>query len=288
MFRQKAWSTVLLATSLVIAGACAARDEDRSAVKPDTAVRGLDLALKSDSNAATFEDTATAPPKVTPKPQRDRTPAPAARATRPVPDPTPPPVEPPQRSVEPPAPPAPRNVETAVASGTTLSLTLNETLSTQTNREGDSFTATLAEPVRDTSGDVVIPAGALVRGRVTQVQKSGHVGETAVLSLAFEQISWPDGSYPLEASVVSANPERVTRQKTGEQVGKVATGAVAGAILGRVLGGNGKGALKGAIVGAAAGTAIAMGTADVDAVLRSGSAMMIRLDQPVRLTKVVT
>ena len=50
---------------------------------------------------------------------------------------------------------------TATASmGTTFSVTLNETLSTETNRVGDSFTATLNESVRDGSGNVLIPAGA--------------------------------------------------------------------------------------------------------------------------------
>jgi hypothetical protein len=41
-------------------------------------------------------------------------------------------------------------------------------------------------------------------------------------------------------------------------------------------------------VGAAAGTAIAMGTADVDAVLREGSPMVIRLNAPVFVEREVT
>mgnify|MGYP006203960819 CR=1 FL=1 len=45
--------------------------------------------------------------------------------------------------------------------------------------------------------------------------------------------------------------------------------------------------LKGAAIGAAAGTAIAMGTSDVDAVLPAGAEVVIRLDQPITVTKTV-
>jgi hypothetical protein len=120
---------------------------------------------------------------------------------------------------------------------------------------------------------------------VTQVQKSGRVGETAVISLAFESISYGGQSHSLDASVVKANPERVGRSSTGENVGKVAAGAAAGAVLGKILGGKTKDAVKGAVIGAAAGTAIAMGTADVDAVLRAGSNVIIRVDQPIVITR---
>jgi hypothetical protein len=189
---------------------------------------------------------------------------------------------------EPPPPepepaPAPEPVMRTVPVGTTMQLSLNETLSTRDNEVGDAFTATLTAHIMDGAGLVLLPAGATVRGRVTEVRKSGRVGETALLSLAFEAVSFDGEIYPLEAAVVSATPERVSRESTGEQVGKVAVGAAAGAILGRVLGGNTKSTVKGAVIGAAAGTAIAMGTAEVDAVLKSGSPMVVRTEAPVVL-----
>jgi hypothetical protein len=158
-----------------------------------------------------------------------------------------------------------------------MTLVLNETLSTEVNQPGDAFTATLRHPVLDSDGNVVIPAGAVVRGQITQVQKSGRVGETAVMNLAFSSVSFNGKTYPLNASVQQANPERQTRQTTGEQVGKAAAGAAAGAILGRILGKDTKSTVKGAVIGAAAGTAIAMGPADVDAVLPAGSEREIQM-----------
>jgi Glycine zipper 2TM domain len=276
MLRHKSWSTLMIALPFALTAACSSGDADRSAEPQDSVARQLDLALKGDTTPASFVDTPVEKATVAAKPE-----------TRPVRKPAPPKPAPEPVKSEPPAKPAPRTISRTAAAGTTIQLSLNETLSTQTNQAGDGFTATVREPVLDPDGEVVIPAGALVHGRVTQVQKSGHVGETAILNLAFESVSFAGENFPLDASVVSANPERVNRSSTGEQVGKVAAGAAAGAILGRVLGKNTKSTIKGAVIGAAAGTAIAMGTADVDAVLKEGSLMVIKADSPVTITMTV-
>jgi hypothetical protein len=276
MLIHKSWSVLTIALPFALAAACSSGDADRSATPEDSVARQLDLALQGDTAPATFVDTPAA--------QAPEVAKPAPKRTAPRPKPTP---EPELVKSEPPAAPAPRTVSRTAAVGTTVQLSLNETLSTETNQTGDAFTATVREPVLDADGQVVIPAGAVVRGRVTQVQKSGRVGATAILNLAFESVSFAGGSYPLEASVVSASPERVNRASTGEQVGKVAAGAAAGAILGRVLGKDTKSTIKGAVIGAAAGTAIAMGTADVDAVLKEGSLMVIKIDSPVTVTTTV-
>ena len=60
-----------------------------------------------------------------------------------------------------------------------------------------------------------------MRGRLTQVEKSGHVGETGIIKLAFEAVSFNGRSYPMDASVVKANPQRSNRTTTKETVGKV-------------------------------------------------------------------
>ena len=286
MSKRHLWTLLLaLAPATVMMAACGEETPDRAALEEDELDRELDLALQGDTVPATFEDTV-----VSDEPEPEPSPPPTRPATqRPAPRPNPPPAPAPRDPD--PAPveaPRPRTVSVSAPTGANVSVTLNETLSTRTNGPGDSFTATLQEPVLSADGEVVIPAGATVRGRVTQVQKSGRVGETAIMNLAFESVSFDGDSYPLQASVVQANPERSSRESTGEQVGKVAAGAAAGAILGRVLGKNTGSTIKGAVIGAAAGTAIAMGTADVDAVLRSGSTMVIRLDAPVTVTKTVS
>lgn len=285
MRKRNAWGAMLLVLPLAfVPAACGDNsDDNREALQEDELERELDLALQGDSVPATFEDTAvgSAPsPQGTP----NRAPTTSTQPRNPSPSPRPSPTP----SRPDPAPSRPRTVTSTVQSGTTFAITLNETLSTQANNPGDAFTATLQEPIMDASGNVVIPAGATVRGRVTAVDKSDRVGETGVLHVGFESIAFGGKSYPLDATVVEANPQRKTRQSTGEQAGKVAAGAAAGAILGRVLGKSTKSTIAGAAVGAAAGTAIAMGTADVDVILPSGSTMRVRTDAPISVTRTVS
>jgi len=286
--RSRKWALMLVLPLALLPAACSDAG-DREALREDELSRELDLALKGDSSPSMFEDTAVglAPTEENVPPVVSNSPRPQPRAPR-NPSPAPSPRPQPPRAEPTPAPAAPRVVTRSVPTGTSFAVSLNETLSTRTNSPGDVFTATLQEPILDSEGDVLIPSGATVRGRVTRVDKSDRVGETAVLNVAFESISFGGSSYPLDASVIEANPQRKTRQSTGEQVGKVAAGAAAGAIIGKVLGKNTRSTLKGAAVGAAAGTAIAMGTADVDVVLPAGSAMKVRLDGPVSVRKTVS
>ncbi|HUF69925.1 MAG TPA: hypothetical protein VMM79_14870 [Longimicrobiales bacterium] len=285
MHMHRSWSGALLTLAVTFAGACGGDAVRSSGARPETD-REIELALRGDTGPATFEDIA-----IKPLVKRPDSPV-AIFPVMPVPVPgrQPQPPTPAQPEIAPEQPaeePEPVLVTRIVPVGTTLQLSLNEMLSTRSNEEGDAFTATLTSHILDADGTVLIPAGATLRGRVTGVQKSGRVGETAVLSLAFEAVSFGDESYPLEASVVSANPERVSRESTAEQVGKVAVGTAAGAILGQVIGRDTRSTIVGAVAGAVAGTAIAMGTADVDAVLKKGSAMVVRTETPVSIVKIV-
>jgi hypothetical protein len=286
MHMHRSWSGALLTLAFTFAGACGGDAVRSSGARPETD-REIQLVPTGDTWPATFEDIAI-------KPVLKRPDSPVViLPVLPVPLPRRPPEQPTlaQPGIAPEQPaeePEPVLATRIVPVGTTLQLSLNEMLSTRSNEAGDAFTATLTSHVMDADGSVLIPAGATLRGRVTGVQKSGRVGETAVLSLAFEALSFGDESYPLEASVVSANPERVSRESTAGQVGKVAVGTAAGAILGRVIGRDTRSTIAGAVIGAAAGTAIAMGTADVDAVLKEGSAMVIRTETPVSIVKIAS
>lgn len=298
----------------VLPAACRERGNARDVLRSDESARGLDLALQGDTAAATFQDTAlSTPPTVEPAPEPPPRRAAAPRRPRPYTPPReyappPRPYTPPREYTPPPRPrpraqprvryeptePAPRPARAAaparvagassatLATGAQFAVTLNETLGTDRDQPGDGFTATVEQSVLGDDGEVIIPAGATVHGRVTQVSKSDHVGEAAVISLAFESVSFGGRSYPLQATVVDAHPQRVTRNSVRRTAERAAAGAAAGAILSKIFGRSGA---KGAILGAATGTAIAMGTADVDAVLQQGSRVVIRTDAPVTVAR---
>lgn len=283
---KKSLAAFALVFPLAILPAACKDDDQRDAVQNEELDRDLDLALQGDS-AGVFEDTtAGMSPDTSAPPQ----PAPTYRPSTSTPSRTPAPAPVRRTTDRTPAPAAsaPRTVTSSAPAGTTFGITLNETLSTGKNAVGDGFTATLQDPIMDADGNVLIPAGATVRGRVTRVQKSGNITQTGVIGLAFESISYGGKSYPLDATVIEAHPEKTTRQSTGQQAGKVAAGAAAGAVIGRVLGKDTKSTLKGAVIGAAAGTAVAMGTSDVDAVLKAGSTVRVRTDGPITVTRTVS
>ena len=262
------------------------------ALEPDTTAQPAltDVALTAEPEAAPLPAPVAAPPRREPAPdvQRRTTPPPAPRAT---PRATQPRREAPARE---PArdegraqePQAPRQVTRSAPSGTRFSVRMNEQLSTRSASVGESFTATLTQPILSGDGDVVIPAGATVRGRVTESTRAGRAGEKANLRIAFTSISYEGRSYPIDASIVGTVPVRtVTADSRKEQAGKVAGGAAAGAVLGQIIGKNTKSTIAGAAIGAAAGTAVAIGTADVDAVISEGATMQVELDGPVRVTR---
>jgi hypothetical protein len=281
MGRRKLTMAMLVVVLLGLSSLACGDDRDRQALADDELERDLDLAFQRDTVAPTFEDVA-----VEAEPE-----APPAEAT----PPRTPRAQPPQQQPRPtqptqPAPttPQPRTVTLSVPSGTTMAIRMNDELSTERSQAGDAFTATLTAPLVDAAGIVLVPAGATVRGRVTAVAPSTRVGQTATMNLAFESITFGGQSHPLHATVERADVQQKTRTSTAEQAGKIAAGAAAGAILGQVIGRDRSSTIRGAAVGAAAGTAIAMGTADVDAVLPAGAEVVIRLDQPIQVTRTVT
>lgn len=166
-----------------------------------------------------------------------------------------------------------------VPSGTTMTVALNDELSVEKSQEGDTFTARLVEPVRS-GGQVIIPTGATVTGRVTGVQRAGGEYEHDVMKLDFSRIEVEGQSYPLEATLVEANPTYEDASSTQDKITYGAGGAAAGAIVGAIIG-EGTGALIGAALGAVAGTAIVMGTGDETAVLAEDSRLRLRTDSQI-------
>jgi len=247
--------------------------------------REMELALQGDSAAPELEDVGDAA-----EPGGESVaPAPPARP-RPTPTPPPAPAPAPEPEVEPEAeaPPVeegPRTMEITAQPGAELQIELRQELSTRTNGPGDRFTASVVTPLVDGSR-VVVPTGAVVRGEVTAVQKSGGQGESAIIKVAFLDVTFNGETWPMSATVVEATPETEGRYSTGDKAARIGAGAAAGAILGRIIGGNAKGTVIGAAVGAAAGTAITLATEDVDAVLPQGSTMRLRLDEPLTVTVV--
>ena len=176
-------------------------------------------------------------------------------------------------------PPAPPRVFT-LAAGTPLSVWTTSTISTKTAKAGDSFTATLAQPIVD--GDwVVAKKGATVSGTVVDADQGGRVKGVASLTLQVNRLTLADGS------TVDLPTSKVTRQAKStkkKDAMKVGIGAGVGAAIGAIAGG-GKGAAIGAGAGAGAGTGVVLATKGDPAVIGSESQLTFRTTSPVKITK---
>ena len=97
---------------------------------------------------------------------------------------------PPRPQVAPPPRYAPTTI--TLPAGTWVSARLIERLSSDHNQTGDSFTATLLEPII-ANGMLIARRGQTVRGVVTEAQKAGRVSGVSHLKLELTEIQLADG-----------------------------------------------------------------------------------------------
>ncbi len=189
----------------------------------------------------------------------------------------PPTAERPVRPVE--TAPAPEPIVKTLPAGTLVDLIILDGRSSETSKPGDSFRARVAQDIsRD--GVVVVPAGSVVRGEVTEAVPLKKIGGTAKVALRFSEIELTTGSsVPIEASIAEQG-----KNETKRDAATIGGAAAGGALLGRILGKGGKGALIGAIVGGAAGTAIAAKTKGEQVEIPVGTEISIALNRPVDVT----
>jgi hypothetical protein len=145
--------------------------------------------------------------------------------------------------------------------GTLMKIRLRETLSTRFTPEGSEWSGDLIEPlVRD--GQVLVPAGSLLRGKVTQVHGGKRIHGQAEIHLTTLSMTLPDGSTRgMHAQVIDTDLNhalRVDREGTilhrdhrAEEGGVLAVTVGAGAATGAVIAG-----VPGALVGAGVGAGV--------------------------------
>ncbi len=169
--------------------------------------------------------------------------------------------------------------ELVVSRDSVIGLQTEGRLSSETARVEDRVDARVTRDVR--VGDrVAIPAGARAIGSVMQVERGGKFSERARLGIRFHTLVLADGTkLPIATETIYRDGEAPGNSSRA----KVGGAAVGGAILGAILGG-GKGAAIGAAAGAGAGgAAVAAGDRSA-ATLPAGTAMTVRVLQPVTVT----
>jgi hypothetical protein len=159
-----------------------------------------------------------------------------------------------------------------VTAGTSLAIRIDQRISVKDAEAGERFTGELVDPVSDGSGNVVIPKGARVRGKVTNAEERGKFKGASSLSLRLTTLTLNGKEYPLETHAF----REAKKGKGKRTAGFIGGGAGLGLLIGGLAGG-GKGAAIGGLAGAGAGTAGAGLTGNKDLVIPAETIVRFKL-----------
>lgn len=146
-----------------------------------------------------------------------------------------------QIAVPPPPPPI------VVPAGTDLVVTIDQALGSKISQTGQTFLATMAQPVT-VDGRTAIPKGSSVKGTVVTAKEKGKIKGEGQLSLTLDSITVRGKTYQIQTITLDSTIKGKGKRTAATTGG----GAAGGALIGGIAGG-GKGAGIGALVGAGAG-----------------------------------
>jgi hypothetical protein len=210
----------------------------------------------------------------------------AAAEPAPPPPPPPPPVreqrqEPIVQTDPQPAPVAASRPGNGVLlpAGTNFVVRMIDGVDSEVARVGQTFSASMDQPVLDPSGqNVIIPRGADVVVKLVDAKESGTFTGHAGLTLSLQSVKV--NGQPVEVN--SQSISRASNSQGTETAKRTGAGAIVGAGLGAIFGG-GKGAAAGAAVGGAAGAGTQVFTKGQKVKIPSETRLTFVLDAPVQL-----
>jgi len=177
-----------------------------------------------------------------------------------------------------PAPaPTPAPTPLVIPAGTSITIRLQQGLSSASSVAGERFEAVLDQPlvVQD---QTVVPVGTEVLGHVVVARRSGRLRHPGELALTLDAIVINQQSVPIVTSDIVARGASHKRRDLGWIGGGTGGGALIGA-----LAGGGEGALIGGGIGAAAGTTTAFLTGKKDVGFGTERRLRFRLHRDLTL-----
>ena len=188
----------------------------------------------------------------------------------------------------------PKSQTLEIPAGTKVALRLKQAISTKTAREGDAVYAETTFPVA-LDDRILIPVGTYIQGKISHIQRGGHVKGRAELMIHFTSMIYPSGytvmlpgaleNAPGAEHATMKDSEGTIRQDSdaGKKVETAAKTAGTGAAIGGLSTGTWRGAGIGAGIGAGVGAAIGMLSRGGDVRLEPGTSVEMVIQRPVQL-----
>jgi hypothetical protein len=175
-------------------------------------------------------------------------------------------------AIGPTEPPQPLLEEATIEPGTVIGIRLDSPVSSEHAKLEDRVRAVVTRDVT-LDDQVVLPAGSVLEGTVTLVQRGGRFREQAKIGVQFSTLALSGNlRVPIETEAIY----RTGEAPSGGATSKIGAATVVGTILGAVVGGK-KGAAIGSTAGAAGGTAVVMQGDASEAVIPAGAPLTVRL-----------
>jgi hypothetical protein len=165
-----------------------------------------------------------------------------------------------------------------IPSGTVIMVRTIDPISVESAQPGSRFKATLAEPLKNSAGTVLLPRGASVQLSAVKVTRSSRISGRDKITLKVDSIAFRGTEYPVVTSIA----ESKGGSKGKRTLGRTGIGAGAGALIGGLAGG-GAGAAIGAAVGGGGGTAVAAATGGKHLTIPPETVLSFQLHSPVRV-----
>jgi hypothetical protein len=161
--------------------------------------------------------------------------------------------------------------QSGIPVGTEIDVRVQSELTSDTAQVEDRFEATTVVDLNE-GNRVLIPAGSVMRGLVTSVNRASRTDRKGSLTVSFNQVTVGGRNYPMRGTVVEA----IESEGIRGEAARIGAGSAVGAIIGGIIGGV-KGALLGVLIGGG-GTMVATEGKDVH--VPAGTILRVRMDTP--------
>ncbi len=165
-----------------------------------------------------------------------------------------------------------------IPAGTVIRVRTMAPIAADSAQTGERFSGSLADPLKNSGGAVLIPRGASVQLTAVRVKKANRISGRDRIDLKVDSITFRGRNY----SVVTTVAESKGGGKGARTLTRTGIGAGAGALIGGIAGG-GTGLAVGMLAGGGAGTAVAAATGGHHLTIPPESVLSFQLQSPVRM-----